>query len=114
MIRRMYYGKLNKGVENEVEFLDYQLKENNNMQGIFKLDWANCKSALVYGILWGILVMAIYAYQVGDLWKLDFHNLVNTGIFAFLGTVVSLLKNLLTNNKGQFIGKFDVVSDKVV
>lgn len=81
--------------------LDLQINKNKNMNGIGKLSWVNCKSALVYGLVIGLLAMSGYAISVGDIWALDWKILVNTGFFAILG---SLVKNILTTNSGNFVG----------
>lgn len=92
----------------ELEEFYYQ-SNNKKMNGIFQLDWVNVKSAIVYGLIIGLGAMFAIAFSVGDLWALDWKILINAGVFAFLG---SLVKNLLTTNKGKFIGIVDVIPDK--
>lgn len=74
--------------------------------GIFKLDWTNVWSALVYGLIIGLGATVVYAISVGDLWALDWKIMVNTGVFAFLG---SILKNLFTTDSGKFLGIVKVI-----
>ena len=81
------------------------------MNGIGKLSWVNIKSALVYGVLWAMLAMGIYTVQVGDIFALNFKDLVNAGAFGFLGIVVSLLKNILTTDSGNFAGAVKVIPE---
>jgi hypothetical protein len=79
---------------------------------MFNLDWTNIKSALVYGVLSALLLMCLYAIQIGDIFNLNLKDLVNAGVFGFITVVVSLLKNLLTDNAGKFLGVTTVVPDK--
>ena len=83
---------------------EYNNKKMNN--GLGKLDWINIKSAIIYGLIIGVGAMFAVAIGVGDLWKLDWHVLVNAGVFALLG---SLVKNLLTTNSGNFAGIVKVI-----
>jgi hypothetical protein len=76
--------------------------------GIFKLDWANIKSSIVYGVIMGVGAMFAYAASIGDIFALDWRMLVNTGIFGMGG---ALLKNLLTTNSGEFLGFIKTKSD---
>ncbi len=69
---------------------------------------SNFYSALVSTILMGILAVAGYVLQVGDIWKLDWHTLVNIGIMAILTGFVSLLKTVLTSDNGVFAGVIQV------
>ena len=82
------------------------------MNGIFKLDWVNVKSALVYGLLSAILAIGMYMLSVGSVFSLDFHELINAGVFGFLGVIISLVKNLLTTNSGNLLGAVEVIPNK--
>ena len=90
-------------------FYQLSLNKNKNMNGILTLSWTNCKSALVYGLLSAILAMSLYAISIGDVFKLDLHALINSGVFGLLAVLVSLIKNLLTTNQGNFLGTTKVV-----
>ena len=79
------------------------------MNGIFKLSWINIKSALVYGALSAVLAMATYAINVNDLFQINWHTLLNAGVFGFLIVLVSLIKNILTNDEGNFVGLIKVI-----
>lgn len=72
--------------------------------GIFTLSWANIKSALVYGLLSGLLAVLVYVVSVGDVFALDSHALINAGVFGLAGSIVSIVKNLLTTDSGKFLG----------
>ena len=88
----------------------YKLDENKKMEnGIFKLSWVHIKSALVHGVLWGLLIVGMQVIEIGNVFALDWRALLNAGVLAFLGAVVSLLKNMLTTNKGNFVGVVEVV-----
>ena len=92
----------NKGRWEELEdFYDYQLT-NKNM--IFTISWTNVKSALVSGIIMGILAIAAYIIGVGNIFTLDFHSLLNAGVLSALVTIVSLIKSFLTTSSGSVAG----------
>lgn len=76
---------------------------------MFEISWINIKSALVYGVLSGLLAIASYAISIGDVFNLDLKVLINAGVFGFLVVVVSLIKNFLTNADGKFLGVIKVI-----
>lgn len=89
------------------------------MNGYLTLTWSNVKSALVYGVLTSLttflLVVAQGILDHGSIFDVDWTSLVDQGAIAVLGvfvTIVSILKNLLTNAQGQFLGMFTVIPDK--
>lgn len=86
--------------------------------GLFKIDWVNIKSAIVHGILGMILGAALsiatYIYQAGSVFGLDWHIVVDKGAISALGIFVSIcsvLNNLLTTDRGNFLGSIKVVKD---
>lgn len=81
--------------------------ENEN--GIGLISWINVKSALVYGLLSALLAIGIYTMGVGDVFKIDWQVLLNAGIYGFLTVIVSLLKNLLSDSSGKFLGLIQVI-----
>jgi hypothetical protein len=64
----------------------------------------NLKSALVSGAIMGILAVASYILNVGDIFALDFKSLANIAAVAVLTAVVSFIKSSLTTNNGNFLG----------
>lgn len=66
------------------------------------------KSALVSTVLMAVLAMAMYVLNLGDVFKIEVHSLVNVGVMALLTGVVSLIKSLLTDSEGKFVGKMKV------
>jgi thiamine transporter ThiT len=64
----------------------------------------NIKSALVTTLLMGILAMAGYIIGVGDIFKLNTHVLINSGVMAVLAGIVSLIKSYGTTDHGTFAG----------
>lgn len=66
--------------------------------------WINIKSALVSGVLMGILAVAGYIIGVGDVFKLNLHALINSGVMAALTAAISLLKSSLTTDSGKLAG----------
>ena len=98
--------------------LKEKYKLNNMQNGILTLTWENVKGALVSGVITGvvlgILAMLGYILQVGDLFGLDWKVLINTGAMAAISGLVagvSVIKNLLTTNSGNFLGTTKIVSD---
>lgn len=82
------------------------------MNGIFKLDWTNIKSALIYGLLAVMLAIGLYLTEVGNIFLIDWRALANAAVFGGLSVVISLIKNLLTTNSGNFLGVVSVIPDK--
>ncbi len=70
----------------------------------FTINWVNIQGALISGLLMALVATGGYIIGVGDIFKLNAHALVNTGVMAGLTAVVSLLKSLLTNSQGVFLG----------
>ena len=80
---------------------------------MFTISFTNIKSALVYGVLTAILMMALYAVSVGDVFALNMKELTNAGVFGFITVVVSLLKNLLTTDGGKFLDVIKVTPAEI-
>lgn len=78
---------------------------------IFTLNITQVKSAIVSGVLTAILGAAGYIIGVGDVFAIDVHALTNVTALAFLTTVVSLVKSLLTTSQGNFIGAVKVITE---
>lgn len=68
------------------------------------MTWISIKSALVSGVIMGILGVSGYVIGVGDVFKLDFHSLINVGVMSFLATTVSLIKSVITTDTGKVAG----------
>lgn len=71
---------------------------------MFQLNALNIKSALVYVFLAAFFQLLSYIIGVGDVWKLDYHTIVNTFVIAFAVGCLSIIKNLLTTSDGKFLG----------
>lgn len=72
------------------------------MSKFFNLEGKDWLGALVSAIL----VAGIgYVLQVGDVFALDWKQIVNIAVMSGLG---SLLKSLLTTNEGKFVGAIPV------
>jgi len=89
------------------------------MNGFLTLDWSNVKSAVIYGILTSIVTFLIVIgsgiLTHGSIYGINWTVLIDKGAIAVIGvlvTIVSLFKNLLTNNQGKFLGFLDVIPDK--
>lgn len=87
-------------------------------KGLFTLNWANIKSAIVYGLM-AMFFAAIINFtdsvkDNGSIFGLDWHNIIDTTAMAVLGSFVSLvsvLKNLLTTDQGNFLGFVKVIPE---
>lgn len=79
------------------------------MNGILSLSWANIWSALVYGLLWGLLAVFIKISEIGNIFNLNWHDLLNVFIMAGIGFLIPIIKNLLTTDKGNFLGIIKVI-----
>lgn len=74
------------------------------MNGIFKLGWSDLAKGLIVAILTGVLT---YGQQAVANATLDFAalNWSTIGGVAAAGAVGYLLKNLLSDNDGKFVGR---------
>lgn len=88
---------------------DYQPNENNKM---LTLTWTNIKSAIVYILLTAFIQIALYIIGIGDVYKLDSHLVINMAVTSLLVGAVSVVKNLLTTNDGNFLGVTKVSEGK--
>lgn len=105
-----YENKVPEEFTFEEEVDDLIIKENKFMEsGMLKLNKENFKSALVYGLLWGLLAVAVRVDEVGDIFALNWRELVNVGVTGGLAVGISLLKNLLTTTSGNFLGAVKVI-----
>lgn len=87
--------------------------------GLFKLDWANIKSAIIYGLVAMAVVFVLSVAEsiinAGSIFGVDWSNVVDQGAIKTLGvfvTLVSVVKNLLTTDKGNFLGAVEVIPEK--
>lgn len=85
---------------------DYKNNSNNFMQTsqLFTISWTNVKSALVLGAIIGFLGVSSYVVQIGDIFKLDWHVLVNIFVLAAIASIGSTIKNFFTTTDGNFLG----------
>ena len=79
------------------------------MSKIFQFSWADLKGALVSGLLMALLVVLIQVLNSESIYVIDWKMLANAGVFAFLTSIVSFLKSILTTSNGKFV---DVVQVK--
>lgn len=86
---------------------------------MFKINWVNIQSALVYGflsaILGGLFSVLNYIIDAGTIYGLDWKAVLDKGAMASLGifvTMISIVKNLLTTDKGNFAGVIEVIPNK--
>lgn len=90
-----------------------------HMNGFLTLTWSNLKSAFVYGVLTStvtfVLVVGTLILSHGSIYGIDWANVIDKAAIAVIGILVafvSVLKNLLTDSQGKFLGAFTVIPDK--
>lgn len=74
------------------------------MNDLFTIDWISVKSALVTVGIAIVLAVGGYIVGVGDVFKLDWHALVNVGVLSGVAGIISLAKSYMTDNNGRFLG----------
>jgi hypothetical protein len=74
------------------------------MTTLFKLNLVEVQSAIVYGLLTALVGILGYVIEIGDIFLLDWKNLVNIAVISFSITMISLIKNFLTDSDGVFAG----------
>lgn len=62
------------------------------------------KSALVSGVIMGILSGLIYIVGIGDIFALNLKSLINVVAIAIATSIVSFIKSSLTSSEGIFAG----------
>ncbi len=79
------------------------------MSKFFNLNMEDIGDALAIGVIAGVVAVIAYIVQVGDVFKLNFQDLVNAFVFGSFGIVVGVLKNILTTSSGKFAGVIPTV-----
>ena len=80
----------------------------SNLYKHMTLTVTNIKGALVSTVLMAVLAGAGYVVGLGDVFLVESKTLINIVVIALLTGVVSLVKNLLTNKEGVFVGVVEV------
>lgn len=82
------------------------------------LNWTNIKSAFIYGVLsvvFGFIFSASSAVlDHGSFFGLDWKHIFDTSAIYSLGifvSTISVVKNLLTDDKGLFLGVLKVIPE---
>ena len=78
------------------------------MSKIFQINGKDIVSAMVSGLLMGLLVVLVEIVQTGSIWGLEWKTLLNLGILAVITSMISFLKSLLTTDSGNFLGKVKI------
>lgn len=83
---------------------------------MFKINWINVKSALVYGILTAFFVFILSLLgsimKAGSIFGLNWKEILDIGVMSTLSifvTTISLIKNLFTTDAGNFLGITKVI-----
>lgn len=95
--------------EDYFDWSNYQPKLKTNMSnGIGVLSWVNVKSALVYGVVMGVVAVVFYMVKIGTVFALDWHVMLDAFVY---GVLTSVVKNILTTNEGNFLGSISTVDN---
>lgn len=78
------------------------------MSKLFKVSWTDIKSALVSGGVMALVIIIANVIETGDIFNLNWKELANIGVIAFLTSFVSVLKSLLTTSEGNFAGAIKI------
>jgi hypothetical protein len=81
------------------------------MSAFLKLTDENWKSAVVYGLLWGLLAVLLEVQSAGSIYKVDWKMAADSGIVASIAFAISVIKNLLTTKAGKFLGMVKVIPE---
>ena len=87
---------------NKVQGDSLQVTYYNNLSNILRLDLKDIVGAVISAVLVALLTLVL---QLGDVFALDWHTLVNTAVLAGAG---SLLKALVTDDSGFFLSTLKV------
>lgn len=79
---------------------------NNTKIGTVNL--TNVKGAIISALLMGVLALLTNIIATGNIFATDWNVVINAGILAFFTGLVSLIKNLLTDSAGAFLGAVEV------
>lgn len=71
---------------------------------MFTITWSNIKGALISGLLMALLGILSYVIDAKSIFSVNIETLANIGAIAFLTSLVSAIKSLLTNDNGDFVG----------
>lgn len=74
------------------------------MSKSFTLNWEDFRSSLITILFTSLVVMGLDIIAVGDINKVNYNAVINTGIIAGITGIVSLLKSFLTNSQGKLAG----------
>lgn len=80
----------------KTEFLWDRVLNNMNFEML--------KSALVSAVLMALVQVAGYIIGIGNIFAIDWKVMANMGVIALLTGLVSVVKNLLTTDNGNFAG----------
>ncbi len=78
------------------------------MSKLYTVSWKDIKGALVSGGIMALLTVLIVIKDAGSIMNLDWMNLLDVSIMAFITFIVSWIKSLFTDDAGKFVGKIQV------
>ena len=85
-----------------------EIYSNNMNSSLFTVTWTEIKSALVSAVLAGVLAGGYYIANIGSIFTINWHDFANTVSLAAIVAGVSVLKSLLTNASGKFVGAVNI------
>lgn len=78
------------------------------MSNFFSLNKKDIYDAIIVTFLIAFLSMLGYVQQLGSIYLIDYKVLLDIGSMSLIGTIAVLVKSLLTNNAGKFMGKVGI------
>lgn len=72
--------------------------------GIFTIDMAGVKSAIILAALTAFGLGLAYIIGLGDVFLVDGHKLINILTLGFATGIASLVQHILTTNDDKFLG----------
>lgn len=82
----------------------YELNNMDTQSDFLAVSKKQVISALISGLLIGVVAVASQILANGSIFGLDMHKLADVGAMAIITFLVSFLKSFLTTNDGKFIG----------
>ena len=78
------------------------------MQKLFSINLVEVQSAIIYGLMTALGAVLAYIVGIGDIFKIDPRSVINIATISFSITIISLIKNFLTDSEGKFVGLIKV------
>lgn len=78
------------------------------MSKLFLINKKDIVSAVVSGLIMALLTILLAIKEAGSVMNLNWINILDMGIMAFITFVVSWIKSMFTDEAGKFVGKIQI------